>query len=100
MDKELQEVYKKAVDTWGVESQMNMMIEEIGELLQAISKYRRAYNKSDEVKRAAYDHLCEEIADVENMINQFRYIFDSSLIDKYKEEKLKRLLGIINKIEK
>lgn len=97
MRKELEDVYKRAVDAWGMESQMNMMTEEIGELLQAISKYRRSYNKSDEEKRNAYDHVCEEVADVENMLNQFRYMFNSDLIDKYKEEKLERTLKKLNK---
>ena len=99
MNKELESVYKRAVDAWGVESQMNMMTEEIGELLQAISKFRRSYNKSEEVKKETYDHLCEEIADVENMIHQFRYIFSAELIDKYKEEKLTRTLEKIKKTE-
>jgi len=99
MDKELESVYKRAVDVWGIESQMNMMTEEIGELLQAISKFRRSYNKSDEARQEAYNHICEEIADVENMINQFRYIFDSKVIDIYKEEKLKRTLEKIIKSE-
>lgn len=92
MNKELESVYKRAVDLWGIESQMNMMTEEIGELLQAISKFRRSYNKSEQERIDAYNHLCEEIADVENMINQFRYIFNEELIDMYKEEKLKRIL--------
>lgn len=97
MRKELESVYKRAVDKWGNESQMNMMTEEIGELLQAISKFRRAHDKSDEVKQKAFDHVCEEVADVENMINQFRYMFDADLIDKYKEEKLERTLNKLNK---
>lgn len=84
-------IYKRIVDTWGVESQLNMVTEEMGELLQAISKFRRAYNKDDETKAKAFEHLCEEVADVENMVNQMRYMLDSDLIDKYKEAKLKRI---------
>ena len=99
MKKELESVYKRAVDVWGVESQMNMMTEEIGELLQAISKFRRSYNKSEEVKQEAFNHLCEETADVENMLNQFRYILDSKIIDMYKEQKLERTLEKIIKSE-
>lgn len=97
MKKELESVYKRAVDIWGVESQMGMMIEEAAELIQSISKYRRSHNKSDEVKKQVYEHICEEVADVENMINQMRYMLDEKIIDKYKEEKLKRTLQkIIN----
>ena len=76
------------------------MTEEMGELLQAISKFRRSQNKSDEVKKAAYIHLCEEIGDVENMINQLRYTFDADLIDEFKENKLKRITKKLDKYEK
>ena len=41
--------------------------EEMAELIQAISKFRRA--RTQEKKAKAYIHMCEEIADVENMIN-------------------------------
>jgi NTP pyrophosphatase (non-canonical NTP hydrolase) len=92
-------IYKRIVDKWGVESQLNMVTEEIGELLQAISKFRRAYNKDEETKKNAYEHLCEEIADVENMINQMREMFDSNLIDKYKKEKLERISKKLDEYE-
>lgn len=84
-------IYKRIVDTWGIDSQLNMVIEEVGELLQAISKFHRAKNKDEETQIEAYRHLCEEIADVENMVNQMREMFDSELIDKYKKEKLERI---------
>lgn len=99
MKKELESVYKRAVDVWGVESQMAMMTEEAAELIQAISKYKRSQNKSEEIKYEAYRHLCEEVADVENMINQMRYMLDSKTIDIYKEDKLARTLEKIIKSE-
>ena len=99
MRKELESVYKRAVDVWGIEVQMGMMIEEAAELIQAISKYRRSYNKSDEIKQDTFNHLCEEVADVENMINQMRYMLDDKIIDMYKEEKLDRTLQKIIKLE-
>jgi len=99
MRKELESVYKRAVDVWGVESQMGMMTEEAAELIQALSKYNRSHNKSDEVKQEAIDHICEEVADVENMVNQMRYIFGNEVIDMYKEQKLERTLQKIIKSE-
>lgn len=99
MDKEIKSVYRRAVEVWGVDSQMGMMTEEAAELIQALSKYNRSRNKSEEVKKESFEHVCEEIADVENMINQMRYIFDSDLIDTYKEQKLKRTLEKIIKSE-
>ena len=99
MDKKLKTVYKRAVDVWGIDSQMGMMTEEAAELIQALSKFNRSRNKSEEEKKEAFDHVCEEIADVENMINQMRYIFDNKVIDMYKEQKLKRTLEKIIKSE-
>ena len=58
MKKELETVYKRAVDVWGLEVQMGMMIEEAAELIQAISKFKRSYNKSEVDKQDAYNHLC------------------------------------------
>ena len=94
------DIYKRIVDTWGIESQLNMVTEEMGELLQAISKFRRAYNEDEETKARAYDHLCEEVADVENMMAQMRYILDPDLIDKHKKFKLERILKKLEKYDK
>jgi len=44
-------------------------------------------------------HVCEEIADVEIMIEQLRYIFDVDLIDQFKSEKLERLEKRINVLQ-
>lgn len=90
-------IYKRIVDTWGTESQLNMVIEEVGELLQAISKFNRAKNKDEETQVEAYRHLCEEVADVINMMNQMREMFSSELIDKYIKEKLDRTEEKLNK---
>jgi NTP pyrophosphatase (non-canonical NTP hydrolase) len=60
-------------------------------LMQALSKYKRAYNKSDDVKLKKYENICEEIADVELTINQLKYIFGIDNVDKYKEKKLLKI---------
>lgn len=98
MDKE--QLYQDILLTWGLDSQMNMMTEEIGELLQAMSKFKRSQDKDEETRAKAYTHLCEEIADVENMVNQFRYTFNSELIDKFREEKLERTAKKVEKAKK
>lgn len=80
-----QEIYKAAIKKYGVYSQVEMAIEECSELIQAIQKTKR--NNSI----IASNNVCEEIADVEIMIEQLRGIYDSNLIDRYKSEKLERL---------
>lgn len=95
MSKKSGNIYARVIEAWGEDSQFDMITEEMAELIQAISKFRRA--KSQEKKAKAYVHLCEEVADVENMINQLRYMLDANLIDKFKEEKLKRTERRLNK---
>jgi len=95
MSKTSSNIYAKALKAWGEEAQLDMVIEEMAELIQAISKFRRA--RTQEKKAKAYIHMCEEIADVENMINQLRYMFDADLIDKFKAEKLQRTMKRIRK---
>ena len=91
-------IYKKVVETWGEESQLNQVVEEMGELIQALSKFRRADTKKKKVK--AYANVCEEVADVQNMINQLKFMFDAELIEKIKKEKLERTMRRIKRTEK
>jgi len=81
----MEDIYKKAIDKWGNGSQIMMAIEECAEFIKAASKLGREINGS------TIDDVCSEIADVEIMMEQMRIIFPESAIDKYKEEKLKRL---------
>jgi len=49
---------RQAVARFGVEPQTWMMMEEMGELAQALSKYKRKPTKSN------FENICEELADV------------------------------------
>jgi len=77
------DVYKRAADTWGEESQVGMLIEEMGELLSAINRRHRCRTDKSTVE--------EELADVEIMLAQMRIIFDADLVDEWKAIKTKRL---------
>jgi NTP pyrophosphatase (non-canonical NTP hydrolase) len=79
------DVCQKAVDTYGSIAQKIKCIEELGELVKAMSKHMNNPNKSNN------ENVCEEIADVEIMLHQMRLLFDSSAIDQYKRDKLDRL---------
>jgi NTP pyrophosphatase (non-canonical NTP hydrolase) len=90
-NEEKNELFKKALKKWGNNSQMDMCIEECAELIQAINKFRR--NPSAENMKA----LCSEVADVENMIEQVRFILKKdAMIDNIKNEKLERLSTLLN----
>lgn len=57
---------------YGLDKQLNQIQEEAAELIQAVSKYRRATDCSYTTIDAAnaYDHLVEELADVDIMHEQ------------------------------
>jgi hypothetical protein len=60
------EIFKEASRIWGDEMQTMMLFEEMGELMQSVSKFGR--------KRDSLTHmnLLEEIADVEIMLDQLK----------------------------
>ena len=75
------EIYKSAITKYGEYAQIDMVIEEMAELTQALSKY----------KRGKLHNVEEEIADVEIMLEQMRLIFDSKKVDEIKRSKIVRL---------
>ena len=84
-------LYLIALKQWGLESQIDMCIEEMSELIKELLKFKRGKDN--------LDHICEEIADVEITVGQMKLIFDKDkiLVDKYTQEKLIRLEDRINK---
>jgi NTP pyrophosphatase (non-canonical NTP hydrolase) len=82
-------IYERAVEKWGTYLQLDMVLEEMLELGNAIMKYRRG--------RAEDANVEEEIADVEIMLSQLRCIFNEKMIDTFKEEKLERLRRRLDK---
>ena len=63
-------IIKRAIETYGTEAQIGMLHEEMGELMVAINKCERAGYTAEAVA-----HVCEEIADVQIMLDQMRIIF-------------------------
>lgn len=75
---------KNIADTYGLNSQLDILQEECAELIQAVSKYRRG---------GSFDLALEEMADVEIMLEQIRYLIsevDNITVDNYKNVKLDR----------
>ena len=82
-------LYDKAIKKWGVDSQVYMAYEEMGELLSALNKLLR--------KRVTVDDVITEIADVQIMTEQLALIFGQDKVSVEKEIKLKRLEERLNK---
>lgn len=86
----METLFKMAVDTWGLDSQKLMCAEELNELQKEIFKDLRG--------RDVRNNIIEEMADVEIMIEQMKYIFNISEDDliKWKEIKLQRLRELLS----
>ncbi len=94
------ELLKKAINTYGVQAQKDMMIEEMSELTKAILKERRALkdrNKKYIDLEVARGEIKEEIADVQIMLNQMKIIYGST--NKWENLKLQRLENMLFKEE-
>ena len=61
------EIYANAIMEFGVDAQIDMLHEEVGELLSAINKYKRG--------RVGNEDVITEIADVMIMCGQMAFVF-------------------------
>lgn len=83
------DILRKAIETWGMEAQSDMCIEECSELIKALLKYRRAKSAG------TIAHIREEIADVQIMIDQMRLLYgDTEKEEAFKVHRLGERLGI------
>lgn len=82
---DIKAICKQAVEKYGNNAQMDMVIEECSELIQAISKNKRGKNNRQ--------NIAEEIADVEIMLEQLKIIMDicNTEVEIWKQFKINRL---------
>lgn len=78
-------IYTKAQNLWGIDSQINVAIEEFGELITILAKRHRKYNGSTE------DQIINEIADAKIMIEHLELIYGEERIEEKVDEKVTRL---------
>lgn len=89
----------KIANYYGYVAQKDMAIEEMAELIKALNKHKRA--KTDDEKEKAYEHIVEEIADVEIMLEQLKWILSCQLaVEDVKKQKIARQLERIEKERK
>lgn len=78
--------YARAINYFGKSSQIIMAMEEMSELTKELSK--------DVRKCGDYEHIAEEIADVEIMLGQLKIIYDIAYkVEEWKAYKVDRLEG-------
>lgn len=87
MDEE--KIYRKVIGKYGIEAQLDMVIEEMSELTKEICKIKRGKGK--------YMNIVEEIADVEIMLDQLKMICQIRVNDLHsmKFQKLERLKEVL-----
>jgi len=94
---DLKEKQLAIIQHYGVDKQLDLLIEECAELIKAICKFKRSDHPALEV--LLNNNLIEEIADVENIIEQIK-LNDSglvNLIDSIKDNKASRQMHRIEK---
>lgn len=84
---ERKEILERAIDTYGMQAQVDMCLEEMSELAKALLKMRRP--GGDIAAKLA--NIREEIADVQIMIDQMRIIYGLDEVDRAEQAKLARL---------
>ncbi len=77
------DLYKKTVELWGVETQIKQAIEECSELITALCHKERG--------RIDWADVAKEVADVEIMCSQLREIVGPEIVDQCKDKQLSRL---------
>ena len=79
--------YQRCIDVWGEDAQIKMCIEEMSELTKELCKnWRKGKTGTPE----QIEHICEEIADVQNMVDQMQMIFGEEMVEKFRQEKINR----------
>lgn len=82
-------LYRKIVSKYGLIPQLDQVIEESAELIQAINKLKRR-------KPNSLQNLIEEIADIEIMLGQLKYILKCT--EKVEDKKDLKIIKLIKKL--
>ena len=77
------EIFDKALSTYGIDKQKWMLVEECGELLNALAKHIRG--------RGSFDELNTELADVSIMVEQIARFYGWEEFLEERERKIERL---------
>jgi NTP pyrophosphatase (non-canonical NTP hydrolase) len=85
-------VLEDALVAFGVDAQLDLVIEECAELIQALIKMRRTWGNNG----GSVQKVREEIADAYIMVEQASIIFDEVAVQGFVDQKLVRLRTRLN----
>ena len=89
-------ILKNAIETWGDDVQIDMMIEECAELIVALQKSKRHYDTTSQ-KQDILSNIIDEVADVTIMMKQAEIIFGKKIIEERINFKMERLSNRLKK---
>lgn len=95
------EVYRQATELWGVVAQYDQAVEEMGELIVAINKFKRkVLYKEYKGDNSIIENLVEEIADVSICMEQMRDFYKDYGVEQVIEKKMEKFKGQIEAMKK
>ena len=91
--REVLEIEREALGHYGASHQLLKLTEEAAELVQAVAKLELGCTEPDENYTRLINHVFEEAADMEIMLDQLKLMFLSgeALVEGWKTYKLRRL---------
>lgn len=84
------ETLERAVETWGLNAQGNMAVEEAAEAISDLAEFIVVFQHRKR-GRASDADLVDELADVRIMTEQLRLFFGPEAVDRRVQEKMDRL---------
>ncbi len=90
-----EELFKRAIEKWGRQPQIDMAIEECAELILALHKLTKRKSHPNQITERL-DNVCEELADVQIMINQMKALFGIKEVNDWYDVKMFRLQNLLN----
>jgi len=83
----MEQVYRAALEKWGVEAQYDQAIEECAELIAALKHFKR--------DKIGEEQIISELADVTLMIGQLTFMFGDERVRAAVAQKLEKLAGLL-----
>lgn len=95
------EIYKRAEELWGLVAQYDQAIEEMGELIVAINKFKRKCLYGEfKSNKMVEENLVEEIADVKMCLEQLESFVGEDKVEQMLDKKMQKFLGQIKEMSK
>ena len=97
MEKKYLEFYDECINVWGEDAQIKMCIEEMSELTKELCKnYRENFRGTPQ----QIEKICEEIADVQNVVDKMQHIFGEERVDEIRAQKIERTKPLLEEAKR